>query len=118
MGANGFPIVPNGSNPSPTWGIDFGVPLGSEPALEYPQIAGDSKVQVAPRITGKSYTPTPQESDSAATMYKCSVETGAQESWKKAMTEAEDSALAVNNLALKEWAPKVARVAELASGAV
>jgi hypothetical protein len=111
MAGKNFPVIPDGLNRSPTWDMDFGVPLGSEPELDFPKVQSDEPVQISPAIPGKPYKPTPQEAESAVTMYLCSIETGARMTWTKAMTEAEGSAVEANRTELEAWRPKILALA-------
>ncbi|KIA73410.1 hypothetical protein ANMWB30_23370 [Arthrobacter sp. MWB30] len=102
MSTHDFPVTPSGPNISPSWGVDFGVPLGVEPVPDYPQITEGAKIQIVPTLPAKSYVPTPQEAESAAVMHNCSIETGAREAWDRAMVDAESDAISKNLTKLTE----------------
>ncbi|NWL32645.1 hypothetical protein DM791_06970 [Paenarthrobacter nitroguajacolicus] len=113
MATHDFPVSPSGPNMSPSWAIDFGVPLGVEPVPDFPQIIEGARIQVVPTSPAKNYVPTSEEAESAAVMHKCSVETGARESWEKAMIDAERGAISQNHVKLAELNAALPKLLEI-----
>ena len=110
-----YPVDPNGPNKSPIWGVDFGIPLGAAPRLpEAPELTQGYGKKVIPAEPTQRYLPTPQESESAAAMYRCSVETGARDEWVKAVNEVKNAALAKHEATLLELNPKIKELAKSA----
>ncbi|BAS18391.1 hypothetical protein AHiyo8_pI66950 (plasmid) [Arthrobacter sp. Hiyo8] len=115
-----YPVDPNGPNKQPVWGVDFGVPLGTQPPIPRPSVSGslNSTVRVIPAVPAANYVPTQQESESAAAMYQCSIDSGVHTVWVQKMTEAKHAAVAKNETALTEMGPKIHSSAKAAALAV
>lgn len=118
MSRGDYPVDENGSNKQDIWGVDFGVPYGSPPADYYPDLTKGGAVQIVPATPEGTYVPTSEESNAAAAMYRCSVESGAQDAWQKAMNDAKQKALAENEATLTELNPKIQALAKSAALAV
>ncbi|MGO4454810.1 hypothetical protein [Arthrobacter sp. RAF14] len=120
MNKGKYPVDPNGANKNNDWNVDFLVPLGVQP----PQLNRDDSgmngnaVIITPAIPAKPYVPTKEESESAAAMYHCSVETGAHDEWLNDIHQAEATAISQNEAALDELNPKIAALAKSASAAL
>lgn len=116
MGKGQYPVDPNGPNKALGWGVDFGVPLGAAPRmLEQPDLTEGPVTKVIPAEPAQQYVPTPKESESAAAMYQCSVETGAQADWQKAVNELKTAILAKHEATLIELNPKIKELAKSAA---
>lgn len=118
MAKGPYAVDANGPNKSDDWGVDFGVPLGSQPQPEFAAPPKGSTTQVLPGSPAKVYVPTAQESDSAAEMHRCSLESGAQEVWLKAMMTAKEAAVAENEAKLTELNPAIKELAKSAAMAL
>lgn len=116
MNRGPYPVDPNGPNKPSGWNVDFGVPLGTQPRIpEATDLTKGAVTKVIPAEPAQQYVPTAKESDSAAAMYRCSVETGAHDDWVKAVDEAKNAALAKNEATLIELNPKIKELAKSAA---
>lgn len=115
MAKNGFPVSSTGDNVSPKWTVDFGVLLGKQPTPEFPQIAEGAKIQIVPTMPAKGYFPTPEESESAAVMHRCSVETGARGAWEDAISAVEFETVSINESKLTKLNAKIPALLAAAS---
>lgn len=119
MGRAQYPVDPNGPNKSVGWGVDFGVPLGTEPRMRQAEdLTKGAVTKVIPAEPALQYVPTAMESESAAAMYRCSVETGARDDWLKIVNDAKNAALAKNEATLIELNPKIKELAKSAARAL
>ncbi|KHL01025.1 hypothetical protein LK10_17850 [Sinomonas humi] len=101
------------------WNVDFGVPLGVEPRMPQAEdLTKGAVTKVIPAEPALEYVPTAKESESAAAMYRCSVETGAHDDWLKIVNDAKNAALAKNEAALIELNPKIKELAKSAARAL
>jgi hypothetical protein len=111
-----YPVDPNGPNKPVGWGVDFGVPLGTEPRMPGAQdLTKGAVTKVIPAQPALRYEPTAKESESAAAMYRCSVETGARDDWVKIINAAKNAALAKHEATLIELNPKIKDLAKSAA---
>lgn len=116
MSRGKYPVDHHGPNEAPLWGVDFGVPLGTMPTMgALPDLTKGGRVQVVAAVPAGKYVPTIAESDAAAAMHRCSVESGAQDAWRRGMNEAKTKALAENEVALSELNPKIKALAKSAA---
>ncbi|WP_422935789.1 hypothetical protein [Sinomonas sp. P47F7] len=114
-----YPVDPNGPHKSIRWGVDFGVPLGVAPRMpEAVDLTQGTGTKVIPAEPTQHYFPTAEESESAAAMYRCSLETGAQTDWNRANNDTKNAALAKNEATLTELNPKIRELAKSAAAAV
>jgi hypothetical protein len=118
MSKGKYPVDQNGSNKQPIWNVDFGVPYGTPPPQHWPNLTKGGAVQIVPAVPEERYVPTPQEADAAAAMYQCSVDSGAHDLWKKAITDAKEKALVQNEASLSDLSPKIHALSKSAALAV
>jgi hypothetical protein len=83
--------------------------------LEPQDLTQGPSTKVIPAEPAQQYVPTPQESESAAAMYRCSVETGARDEWQKAVNDVKNAALAKHGTTLLELNPKIKELAKQAA---
>jgi|GEM_PF-4450830 len=120
MNKSKYPVDPNGANKNNDWNVDFQVPLGVQPPRSHQDVSGmnGNAVIITQAIPAKPYVPTKEESESAAAMYRCSVETGAHDEWLNDIHQAEATAISQNEAALDELNPKITALAKSASAAL
>lgn len=120
MNKGKYPVDPNGANKANDWNVDFQVPMGEQPPQPRRDGSGMSgnAVIISPAVPAKPYVPTKEESESAAAMYHCSVETGAHDEWLNDIHQAEATAVSQNEAALDELNPKITALAKSASAAL
>lgn len=118
MNKGDYPVDPHGPNKQHVWNVDFGVPYGSAPGEEWPVPSkGGGAIQLVPATPELRYTPTTQESEAAAAMYRCSIESGARDSWTKAVNKAKQRVLAGNEARFSELNPQIQALAKSAAAA-
>lgn len=118
MSKGRYKVEPNGPNKQDIWNVDFGVPYGSQKPQQWPDLTKGGAVQIVPGTPENRYWPTALESEAAAAMHQCSIESGARDSWNNAINEAKKKALAENEATLSELNPKIRELAKSAAIAV
>lgn len=113
----GYPLDRGGANIDPTWGVDFGIALGSVVSPPFPDLTKQGSIAVVP-ASSETYTPTAEESKMAGDMYKCSVETGSKTEWEKNILNAKNTVLNSNETALTELNPEIRSLAAKVSAAL
>ncbi|MCX2748383.1 hypothetical protein OOZ51_11215 [Arthrobacter sp. MI7-26] len=119
MAQHKFPVSSTAPNRVAPWGVDFGVPLGSQPPRPPANDPVSSHgVNIIPAVPGSEYAPSAEEKESATIMFNCSIETGVRTQWKKSVDDAIRATLAENQSSLDSLRTKLTEMAKAASDAV
>lgn len=99
------------------FGMTLNVKRGSleRPEEEGPSPKKTSGIEIIPGIPENRYIPTPEESDLAASVYRCSLSAGVRDEHKRIMTAPERDAYAANMDKLNELEPGVRRLSDTAT---
>jgi hypothetical protein len=100
-----------GKNILPDWQVDFGIELGDQKAFPRQEPSAGENIQIIPAVEAQPYVPTEAESDTAADVYRCSVETGARDSWASSIKKKKLDELEINSKALGDLTPALQKLA-------